>query len=73
MTVYLLGIHLVESYETWEEVFNSRVEARRLAGCLGGTIYHESDGKTQRAIALLKWDNRKNLEDFLETVKTKPF
>ena len=69
---YLVGIHRVESFDRWKKVFDSRVEARRAAGCLGGMVYQDPNDSNV-AIAILEWNNKQNLEVFLNNVDTPEF
>ena len=69
---YLVGIHRVKSFGRWKKVFDSRVEARRAAGCLGGEVYRGPNDPNV-AIVVLEWDNIQNLEVFLSNVDTSAF
>ncbi len=39
----------------------------------GGYAYQSRKGSEIYAVAVLKWDNKKNLEGFLARVETEPF
>ena len=75
MAIYLLGIHEVENYAAWYKIFSSpeRIQARKAAGCLGGNLYEENRDEKVRAVALLEWDNKANLEKFLSQVSSPQF
>jgi hypothetical protein len=60
----LLARFKVQDYDKWRQVFESKAELRKSAGCSGTHIFYNADDKNDVTVNF-QWDTAENAKTFL--------
>ncbi len=67
---YLLVKQKVEDYNKWKTVFDENSASRKNGGSEGGWVFQSSNDPNE-VVVLLKWDDPKNADRFLNSEELK--
>ena len=63
--VYMLVRHKVKDYAVWKSVFDQHADLREKYGCLGGSIFRNTDNPDE-VVVFLEWNDLKGIHEFLD-------
>jgi quinol monooxygenase YgiN len=66
MAAIMLSHFRVEDQARWRQVFESNVELRRNAGCLGTHIFHDAHDPND-VLVNFQWDSEENASKFMSS------